>query len=329
MSSPWLKFYPSDWRSDPALRMCSLSARGLWMEMLCLMHEATPRGHLLVNGRQLTAKQLAGLVGSSPKEVEEALTELEEAGVFSLTDNRTIVSRRMVRDDEKAERDKANGKGGGNPKLKAPVNPQIQDEVIGGVNPQVKAHGTRMPATQKPEARSQKEPSHQQPELEADADDQKVHWTRATLDKLEADCRKAAGVENHPSTGLLVIGPIADLIDSGWSLERHILPALRAAKAKGGKPGSTWAYYAKIVTNGATEPPKAAPPPTESASTAELDPRKMAAVFVNLNKWMWPDLPAPGQAGCPVTPEMIDAARFDQAEQARRIVEANERGEAA
>lgn len=136
MSSPWLKFYPSDWRADPALRMCSLAARGLWMEMLCLMHEATPRGSLLVNGRPIDGKQLAALCGVALRDVVACISQLEAAGVFSREDNRTIYSRRMRRDDEKAERDKANGKGGGNPTLK------------GGVNPPVKA--------QIPEARDQK-----------------------------------------------------------------------------------------------------------------------------------------------------------------------------
>jgi hypothetical protein len=48
--NPWMKFYPADWRSDPMLRLCSLAARGLWAEMICLMHEAEPYGSLLVNG---------------------------------------------------------------------------------------------------------------------------------------------------------------------------------------------------------------------------------------------------------------------------------------
>ena len=55
MSVAWFKFYPSDWRADPALRMCSIAARGLWMEMLCVMHEATPRGSLLINGKRVAA----------------------------------------------------------------------------------------------------------------------------------------------------------------------------------------------------------------------------------------------------------------------------------
>lgn len=120
MSGPWMKFYPSDWRADPALRMCSIAARGLWMEMLCLMHEAEPRGTLRVNGRPLTDRQIGTLAGC---DVGELLSELEEAGVFSRDDEGTIYSRRMMRDEAKAKEDKANGKRGGNPALKGGDNP--------------------------------------------------------------------------------------------------------------------------------------------------------------------------------------------------------------
>ena len=123
MSGPWMKFYPSDWRADPALRMCSLGARGLWAEMMCIMHEAEPYGCLLVNGQTIGEKQLASLVGTSVREVARFLGELSNSGVFSVDENLVIYSRRMKRDREKAERDKANGKSGGNPSLKAGVNP--------------------------------------------------------------------------------------------------------------------------------------------------------------------------------------------------------------
>lgn len=124
-----MKFYTSDWRADPALRMCSLSARGLWAEMLCIMHEAEPYGHLLVNGRGVEIKRLASLAGAGLREAVNALAELESCGVFSKTEAGVIFSRRMKRDKEKAERDKANGKQGGNPSVKAGVNPQVNGEV--------------------------------------------------------------------------------------------------------------------------------------------------------------------------------------------------------
>lgn len=124
MNAPWLKFYPSDWRADPALRMCSMAARGLWVEMLCLMHEAEPYGSLRVNKQPINDKQLASLCGVGTKEVSKALEELEAAGVFSRDDHGVIYSRRMERDKAKADRDKENGKSGGNPNLTKGVNPQ-------------------------------------------------------------------------------------------------------------------------------------------------------------------------------------------------------------
>ena len=88
---PWMKFYPVDWRGDEGLRMSSLAARGLWMEMLTVMHGAEPRGSLRVNGAPLTSPQLAKLAGASPKETHALLRELEKAGVFSRDPDGTIL----------------------------------------------------------------------------------------------------------------------------------------------------------------------------------------------------------------------------------------------
>lgn len=143
--NPWMKFYPSDWRADPALRSCNIAARGLWVEMLCIMHEATPYGSLLINGARIDKKRLATLAGIQERECFALLLELEGFGVFSRDDDGTIYSRRMRRDAEKAIKDKTNGKLGGNPKVKVGVNPTVNGEV----------------KAQKPEARdqSQKEDS--------------------------------------------------------------------------------------------------------------------------------------------------------------------------
>lgn len=106
------------------LRLCSIGARGLWTEMMCIMHDAEPYGSLLVNGRRIDKKQLSGLAGVSEKECTSLLMELEGNGVFSRDDDGTIYSRRMRRDHEKAIKDKENGKKGGNPSVKGGVNPQ-------------------------------------------------------------------------------------------------------------------------------------------------------------------------------------------------------------
>lgn len=97
---PSFQFYPADWLRDPGLRSCSLGARGLWIDLLCFMHEAEPYGHLRINGHDLAIEALARMMGAPLKEVQRYLNELETAGVFSRTETGTIFSRRMVRDQE-------------------------------------------------------------------------------------------------------------------------------------------------------------------------------------------------------------------------------------
>lgn len=103
MTHRWMKFWPQDWQSDTSLRMCGLAARGLWIECIAIMHRAEPYGHLVINNARPTDKQLAAIVGSTEKEVSRLLAELQEAGVFSVTADGIIVSRRMVRDHAKSE----------------------------------------------------------------------------------------------------------------------------------------------------------------------------------------------------------------------------------
>jgi len=94
----WSKFSWRDWHSDIALHPCSLAARGFWIELLCMMHEGSPIGHLATNGRQVTIRQMALNAGCSEKEAARLLAELEASGVFSRTEDGTIYSRRMVKD---------------------------------------------------------------------------------------------------------------------------------------------------------------------------------------------------------------------------------------
>ncbi len=47
---PAFQFYPGDWLKDPAVRSLPLEARGLWIDLLCIMHESDRRGYLELNG---------------------------------------------------------------------------------------------------------------------------------------------------------------------------------------------------------------------------------------------------------------------------------------
>ena len=95
MKRPSFQFYPADWLRDTALRSCSTGARGLWIDMICYMHEGNPYGYLKVGEKVILAANLARMVGEPLEIVERWLAELREANVFDI-DAGAICSRRMV-----------------------------------------------------------------------------------------------------------------------------------------------------------------------------------------------------------------------------------------
>jgi hypothetical protein len=275
MSGPWLKFYPTDWRADPALRMCSLAARGLWMEMLCIMHEATPYGSLRVNGRAVTDRQLAALAGG---DVDGLLAELEDAGVFSREDDGTIFSRRMQRDAEKAAKDKANGKGGGNPSLKR------------GVNPPDKA--------QKPEARSQTETTPSGV----------VSGWRDDLEEIQRKLLEAVGENGIQPHGALNLSPILGLIAAGVDLETDILPTIRARATKLRRPANSWAYFVDAIRDAHTqrlEAGKGVRKPLEESDALWLKRLALARANREWSEHEWG--PPPGTERCRVPRGLLQA----------------------
>lgn len=101
---PWMKWYTSDWRAEPTLRMVSRSARSVWVDLLGLMHESTLIGSLLLNGRIPTLQDLAKVLGDDPQRLAEWMDELREAGVYSVDADGTIYSRKMRYDAEISEK---------------------------------------------------------------------------------------------------------------------------------------------------------------------------------------------------------------------------------
>jgi len=124
MKRPSFQFYPSDWLRDTALRSCSTGARGLWMDMICFMHEGSPYGHLKVGDKVILSFNLSRMVGETLDVVEGWLDELSTAGVYETNDEGVIYSKRMIRDENLRQIRAAGGSKGGNPALmdKAKVN---------------------------------------------------------------------------------------------------------------------------------------------------------------------------------------------------------------
>ena len=109
---PAFMFYPGDWLKDNSLRVCSLQSRGLWIDLLCYMHESPQRGVLMITeDKPMGIPHIAQLVGHPVDVVSELLGELVSNGVidFDISADKNgeeiavYSSRRMVRDEHKRD----------------------------------------------------------------------------------------------------------------------------------------------------------------------------------------------------------------------------------
>lgn len=73
MKRPSLQFYPADWRNNTKLQRATFAERGIWLEILCLMHDADEYGIL-----RWTLKEIARVVGCSL----QALLNLAQKGII-------------------------------------------------------------------------------------------------------------------------------------------------------------------------------------------------------------------------------------------------------
>jgi hypothetical protein len=115
---PALQFYVGDWRKDAGVQALSFHDRGVWFEILCLMHESEERGKLLLNGQAMPDDALARLLGLDKQVLTKTLTTLLTFGVASRDpETGALMNRRMVRDEEIRKIRQQCGKMGGNPLL--------------------------------------------------------------------------------------------------------------------------------------------------------------------------------------------------------------------
>lgn len=267
---PWLKFYPSDWQADERLGMCSLAARGLWMEMLALMHKAYPYGHLLVYGKAPTDTQLASLARCPQDQIPSLLDELESAGVFSRTRTGLIYSRRLTRDEKRrSDGDKAAISGTNIPgsrrsqRIEKHKQKRPPPRVAGGVTERPPPHpDTR---SQIPE-RTPKPPT--EPEPSAGAGEDLVKRMAGVLD--DAVRRHYPGHSRAPHHS---DRPIAE----GW-IERGVTPEFLAevidgvltqrAKSGGDAPGLLKFFLGPVDRAIAARGGKPPPPPDPEREAA-------------------------------------------------------------
>lgn len=83
-------------RRDLAWRTCSIAARGLWMEIVCAMHDADYYGHLAINGNPLSSSECAIAFGVPLGQFRRLLAELERKRVMQRTERGVLYSVHLV-----------------------------------------------------------------------------------------------------------------------------------------------------------------------------------------------------------------------------------------
>lgn len=81
MKRPSFQFYPNDWTSNPNLRRCTFAEKGIWLDVMCLMHDQEPYGIL-----RWPLKEIAEAVKCRPAD----LSALVRKGVLKGDDKRLI-----------------------------------------------------------------------------------------------------------------------------------------------------------------------------------------------------------------------------------------------
>lgn len=67
---PWMPFYTADWLSNVKLKRCTHEEKGVWMDILCLMHESEEYGVL-----RWELKEIAHVVGCSMKALKSLISK--------------------------------------------------------------------------------------------------------------------------------------------------------------------------------------------------------------------------------------------------------------
>jgi uncharacterized protein YdaU (DUF1376 family) len=229
-------------------------------------------------------------------------------GTFFLTDGDYIVQKRLREvyrtASARKEMSRANGKRGGRPGgVPKPLKLLDVDKPTGFARDNL----TESESKPRRKLSTSHEPTSHEPVAAAAATDSskpRAH-ERAEIERIENLLREAAGLENDPSPGLLVIGPILGLIDSGYDLEADILPAIRAVRKRGNK-GRSWNYYVQAIVDAKGDRSRASSNGAATPSEpAEVVWRRKYQCWVRTKSWPATWGPPPDSAGCEIPDELI------------------------
>lgn len=131
---PWFPFSPAVWHQDVGIQTLTYEERGIWFEMLLMMHDSEEYGYLSLNGKAISNERLAQLLNLSVEKMNAVVETLLDLGVckreevplktkdldkHNHNDNPPVMgrlyNRRLVIDQEKRLKITKEKRKGGNP----------------------------------------------------------------------------------------------------------------------------------------------------------------------------------------------------------------------
>lgn len=134
MKLPAIMFYPGDWHKDAGIQALSYEERGIWFELLLIMHDCNPRGKLAIAGKPINEERLSNMLNLDKQKLTTVLSSLLDLDVARIeADTKIVYSKRMVDDERLREIRSQCGSMGGNPKLlkgKKEVNTHLNQNIV-------------------------------------------------------------------------------------------------------------------------------------------------------------------------------------------------------
>jgi hypothetical protein len=94
MKRPSFQFYPGDWQANSNLRRCTHAEKGVWLDVMCLMHDQPEYGVL-----RWPLKEIAQAVGAKLADLRGLVTKGVLKGSDTLLDQPSIYTPRSGRKD--------------------------------------------------------------------------------------------------------------------------------------------------------------------------------------------------------------------------------------
>jgi uncharacterized phage protein (TIGR02220 family) len=135
---PWRKQFVAEYLTDQRVQLATPAARGVLLDIECLAYVGESPGRLMLQGRAMTAAEIARLRGYDVAEVEKAIAELLALGLLTRDESGVLCCPSLLAEASERERErtkKRRQRQGGNGAVPA-LSPESPATVPQAVPPQ-------------------------------------------------------------------------------------------------------------------------------------------------------------------------------------------------